>query len=117
MSVIMIKVTDVPYPDGRFNLSNPKFFDLLVEAIEKYIETSNHPPGKKLMLKPLVLTRYVAYGTLNSFYGCYTNSEFSKLHRRVLRVIRSIALLKHGRYFVLPHNAIEKIRKMQEEEK
>jgi len=113
LSAIQIKVEDVPYPEGRFNLSNEEFLSLLAEAIDQYILTSNHPHGKKVMLKPLVLAKYVAYGTLNSFYRCYFKDGFTKISRKTYLTLNKIAIAKHGQYYVLPHDAAEKLRKME----
>jgi len=114
MSSRQIKVEDVPYPEGRFSLSDNEFITLLIEAIEQYILTSNHPPGKKLMLKPVLLAKYIAYGTLNSFYRCYYNDGFRKISRKTHLILRKVALVIHGKYYVLPANAIELLKKMKE---
>jgi len=113
LSAIPIKLEDVPYPEGRFDLSDDEFRELLAEAIEQYIITSNHPRDKRLVLKPLVLAKYIAYGTLNSFYRCYYKDGFTKVSRKTYLTLGKIAIARHGQYFVLPPDAIEKIRKKE----
>jgi len=112
LSAIQIKVENVPYPEGRFNLQKKEFLKLLAKGIEEYIKTSNHPKNKNLTLKPLVLAKFIAYGTLNSFYRCYLKDGFAKISRKTYLTLNRIAIAKHGRYYVLPPDATEKLRKM-----
>jgi len=112
MSAIQIKLEDVPYPEGRFNLQEKEFLKLLAEGIKEYIKTSNHPESKNLTLKPLVLAKYIAYGTLNSFYRCYFKDGFTKISRKTYLTLNKVAIAKHGQYYVLPPDTIEKLQKM-----
>lgn len=102
MSSIRIKVIDVPHREGRFNLEPEQFYTLLIDAFKAYIESSNHPENKRLVLSALILTRFVCYGTLNAFYRCYEPKGFKYMNIRIRRELTKLALAKHGKYYSLP---------------
>lgn len=109
MSAIQIPLSDVPYLEGRFNLKEPEFTRLLIEALETYLITSKHPRDKKVVLKPLILANYVAYGTLNAFYRMHEKQGFKTITRRVKKRLLQIKIDQHGSYFVLPHDTLQQL--------
>ncbi len=109
MSAIQIRVCDVPYPEGRFNLTEQEFTQLLIEALETYLITAKHPRDKKVVLKPLILANYVAYGTLNAFYRMHEKQGFTKIKKRVNKRLLQLKIDQHGSYFVLPSDTLQQL--------
>lgn len=103
----------MPYPEGRFNLPQEKFYTLLIEAFEEYIKSANHPEDKKIVLNALTLTRFVCYGTLNAFYRCYVPPGFKSTNIRIRRELTKLALDQHGKYYSLPE-PVELLEKLTE---
>ncbi len=108
-----IKYSEIPYPDGRFNLYQSEFVSLLLEAIELFRISSQTPKGKRIMIPTNLLAHHVAYGTMKTNVLLCTEKDHKKigfLKRKISNILMLKGAIKSGNCVVIEPEVIKKLQ-------
>ncbi len=99
----------------NFNQDKAELLLTLKKGIDEFKKRGNLPEWHTICIDTSTLTRYVAYGTLDSFPGATRNNGWVNLYNRVTYHMEKIAT-KRGSSWIISPSTVNELKKLLEKE-